>query len=246
MSFKGMIIECNSATVDLFNYEKDEFIGKNLLEFISFPSKSLILLENTYKQLIKGQKLNPIEIQCYTKEGKLIEVKVSSSLVKLHNEILIQVIIQDISKVKLVGFKDLRFIRKKWDRQISFQYAIKPKTLGYYVSKYASKTPFFDYETNRQYYHLLVYKTQTHRFSCKPENIVLPYSDWGCLDAVSYEVKRALYRDSYLNPNARNRYYFEYLEPKPDPTKTFSFKSRYFMRGSFWDFSARKRNPEIY
>ena len=58
-----------------------------------------------------------------------------------------------------------------------------------------------------------------HRFSWKPEKIVRPPSGWVNLDAVSYEVKRAFYRDSYLNPNAKNRYYFEYLEPPPDFTK---------------------------
>ncbi|GAG58226.1 unnamed protein product, partial [marine sediment metagenome] len=37
----------------------------------------------------------------YTKDGELIWVNVINTLVKLHNEILIQVIIQDISERKL-------------------------------------------------------------------------------------------------------------------------------------------------
>ncbi len=100
MDFKGSIIECNSATVKLFKYEKDEFIGKNLLELVAFPSKSLSKLEDTYEKLTKGQKLEPIEIQCYTKDGRLIWVKISSTLVRLHNEILIQLIIHDITEAK--------------------------------------------------------------------------------------------------------------------------------------------------
>ncbi|MBA7620622.1 hypothetical protein ES703_27974 [subsurface metagenome] len=99
MSYKGNIIECNSATVKLFKYEKYEFIGKNLLEFIAFPTKSLSKLEDAYEKLTKGQKLEPIEIQCYNKDGSLISVKISSSLVRLHNEILIQLIIHDITKI---------------------------------------------------------------------------------------------------------------------------------------------------
>ena len=99
MNFKGSIIECNSATVKLFKYEKYEFIGKNLLELIAFPAKSLSKLEDAFEQLTKGQKLEPIEIQCYNKDGSLISVKISSSLVRLHNEILIQLIIHDITKI---------------------------------------------------------------------------------------------------------------------------------------------------
>lgn len=99
MNFKGSIIECNSETVKLFKYEKDEFIGKYLLELVAFPAKSLSKLEDAYQKLTKGQKLETIEIQCYTKDGSLISVNISSTLVKLHNEILIQLIIHDITEI---------------------------------------------------------------------------------------------------------------------------------------------------
>jgi len=100
MNFNGIIVECNSATEKLFKYKTAELIGKNFLEFIVFPSESLIVLENAYKQIIKGQKLEPIEIQCFTKEGRLVWVRSSATLLKLYNEILIQVIIQDITEEK--------------------------------------------------------------------------------------------------------------------------------------------------
>lgn len=102
MNFEGSIIECNSATVKLFKYEKDELLGKNFLEIIAFPSKSLSKLEEGYEQLTKGQKLEPIDIQCYTKDGNLIWVKISSTLARLYNEILIQLIIHDITEAKSV------------------------------------------------------------------------------------------------------------------------------------------------
>ena len=105
MNFKGSIIECNSATVELFKYEKDEIIGKYLLELIVFPSKSLSKLEDAYEQLTKGEKLEPIEIQCYTKDERLIWVKISSTLLRLHDEILIQLIIHDITEAKSVENK---------------------------------------------------------------------------------------------------------------------------------------------
>ena len=100
MNFKGRIIECNSATEKLFKYKKEELIGENFIEFITFPSNSLSMLEEAYKQLTKGQKLAPFEIQCFTKEGRLVWVRSSATLLKLHNEILIQVITQDITEEK--------------------------------------------------------------------------------------------------------------------------------------------------
>lgn len=101
LNFEGRIIECNCATENLFNYKKDELIGKKFLEFINFPPNYLSILEDVYEHLTKGEKLLPIETQCFTKEGRTIWVKLSNTLIRLYNEILIQVIIQDITQIKL-------------------------------------------------------------------------------------------------------------------------------------------------
>jgi len=58
------------------------------------------MLEEAYKQLTKGQKLAPFKIQFFAKEGRLVWVQISATLLKLHNEILIQVITQDITEEK--------------------------------------------------------------------------------------------------------------------------------------------------
>jgi len=101
LKFIGIIIDCNSVAERLFKAKKDEIIGRNFLELAAFPSKAYTKIENTYKKLCRGEKLNPIEIQIHTKDGELIWVNIINTLVKLHNEILIQVIIQDISERKL-------------------------------------------------------------------------------------------------------------------------------------------------
>ncbi|MBA7711285.1 hypothetical protein ES703_120243 [subsurface metagenome] len=105
MNFNGIIVQCNSATEKLFKYKTAELIGKNFFEFIVFPSESLIVLENAYKQLTKGQKLEPIEIQWFTKDERLVWLRCSCTLVRLHDEILIQVITQDITETKSVETK---------------------------------------------------------------------------------------------------------------------------------------------
>ena len=65
------------------------------------------------------------------------------------------------------GIRNLEKVREMWDRQIRYEVAIWPMNLGFYVAKYASKSPIFDNEVLREYYHCLVYKTQMHRYSIK-------------------------------------------------------------------------------
>jgi hypothetical protein len=129
------------------------------------------------------------------------------------------------------GFHNLSELRKYWGRQIKYEDAIVPKYLGFYVSKYASKTPFFNSECYRELYHLLVYKTQMHFFSVKlPKEGDIGYSEYKkrycpkknvvSLNRLSSEVRNCLMRDSYLNIRNHNpwnkhgkKFYHPYLEP---------------------------------
>ena len=62
------------------------------------------------------------------------------------------------------GIKNLKLVRSLWGFQIRYERAIKPLNLGFYVSKYASKTPFFPSVESFCEYAQAVYKTQMHRF----------------------------------------------------------------------------------
>jgi len=148
------------------------------------------------------------------------------------------------------GFKDLRFIRKRWGRQVRYEEAIKPESLGYYVSKYASKTPFFDFEPYRWYYHLLVYKTQMHRFSCKPDDSFVK-SDWVCLDSAINEARNCLYRSSYLNVNNRmsdknkgSLLYFKILEPPPKSNGLDDFGLEFIKINDRFDLVKKDDSPD--
>ncbi|MBA7500083.1 hypothetical protein ES704_02836 [subsurface metagenome] len=102
-NFGGTIIDCNPATYNLFKYKKEDLVGKKFLQLMTLPSSTLSILDNVYEQLIKGQDVEQSEIQGYNKEGKLIWVSYSATLIRLHNEILIQIIAQDITERKLRG-----------------------------------------------------------------------------------------------------------------------------------------------
>ena len=70
------------------------------MDLVVFPPRTLEILKRAYNQLIRGQKLDPIEIQSFTKDGKKVWGKATTTLIRLHNEILIQVIAQDITEQK--------------------------------------------------------------------------------------------------------------------------------------------------
>ena len=78
---------------------------------------------------------------------------------------------------------NLRLIRKLWGYQIKYEYAISPKNLAYYVSKYATKKPSFPSKESLFQYALTVYKLKMHGFSCKGNNSKIK-NDW-----VLYDIK---------------------------------------------------------
>jgi hypothetical protein len=82
--------------------------------------------------------------------------------------------------VVTAGIKDLKIVRKLWGRNIRYESAINVNDLSYYVSKYASKTPYFAYKIDQEIYHCMVYKMQMHRFSCKKDADLLKVEP-GCL-----------------------------------------------------------------
>jgi len=105
LNFKGKIIECNPATETLFDYSYSDLKGKYFMDLVALPPESLKIINNTYNELIKGNKVEPIEIQSFAKDGKTVWVRASTTLVKLSEEILIQVIAQDITEQKLRNIK---------------------------------------------------------------------------------------------------------------------------------------------
>lgn len=117
----------------------------------------------------------------------------------------------------------LGVVRQRWGRQVKYESAIKEDALAFYVSKYASKTPYFDSPALRDSYHLLVYKTQMHRFSLSKKDcsLVDRNSDFYSYDLLVYEARACLYRDSYLNPKSKEKEFHPLLESGVGPPLDF-------------------------
>jgi PAS domain S-box-containing protein len=115
INMEGKIEDCNRATVDLFGYSKNEIIGSSHQDLNIHPGHKINLFIKRFINLIKGEHVDPLETQLYTKERKLIWVYIRSFLIKVDNKYLIQTIIQDIDKRKKAEVELKRLNRIKSD-----------------------------------------------------------------------------------------------------------------------------------
>ncbi len=98
LSKNGDIVDLNPARIKKFGGSRKELIGKNFRELRLFPTKYFPILNQAFESVLKGNTIEPVLIQSYNKEGKLIYVQLQGSLVRLGNDIIIQVISQDINE----------------------------------------------------------------------------------------------------------------------------------------------------
>ena len=124
----------------------------------------------------------------------------------------------------------IKTMRSLWGRVVKYEGAIEPEFVSEYVSKYASKTPDFqDSDFIRDWYFLVTYKIQMHRFSISknkailnPDVIPLTPSAYYNYGVLVFEAKCAFRRDSYLKSSFgknrnESRVFHSLLEPPPKP-----------------------------
>jgi len=121
------------------------------------------------------------------------------------------------------GFIDVAKARSLWKRVVKYETAIKFEYLEGYISKYASKTPALATDYDRDIYHLIVYKTQMHRYSialseCEREERV---QQWYLEDLLEREVYNCIRSDIRRN-GGYNQFAVDYErrlrnEDKPPP-----------------------------
>jgi len=94
-----------------------------------------------------------------------------------------------------------------WGRVVRYETAISAENVDSYVSKYASKTPYFHCSENvRDWYHLVVHKLYMHRYSVSKTDAercegapVKPVSSCYLYSMIIFEAKSSFFRDSYKN-----------------------------------------------
>jgi len=100
LNFKGKIIDCNPATEMLGGYRKEELIGKDFKNLGIFHPNFVPSLIDLFERFVKGEEMHRIDIRIFRKDGDLIWVSLQASIVRLGEEVFVQVIMHDITKRK--------------------------------------------------------------------------------------------------------------------------------------------------
>ncbi|MHA2290190.1 MAG: PAS domain-containing sensor histidine kinase, partial [Promethearchaeota archaeon] len=96
----GTILDSNTATERISGFQKAELIGKNYKEIGLYYDPTDASIEKRQSLLSQGKDLGVREIQLYKKNGELYWASSNVSLIQLGKEIVVQAIIQDITKRK--------------------------------------------------------------------------------------------------------------------------------------------------
>jgi len=97
IDMNGQIIEANSATLNLFGFERENLINLKFTELYTVPAEEMIRMKKIFTHLFQGGIFGPEDIQIYNKDKKLIWVNVIASKIELDKKSYLQVLTKDIS-----------------------------------------------------------------------------------------------------------------------------------------------------
>jgi len=127
---QGKLIYCNPAIEKLLDYKRDELIGNEFKNLPVINPEYIPILLKRFQKSMQGEILRPLEMEIYKKDGSLVWIRYQSTLVKLGDQVLLQVIINDITEQRkadllieeeLVKLKELDQIRKDLISRVSHE-----------------------------------------------------------------------------------------------------------------------------
>ncbi|MCP4670849.1 MAG: PAS domain S-box protein [Desulfobacula sp.] len=94
----GIFIDVNQNYIDLLGYERDELIGRSIMEFGIWKNSSE--RETMLKEFRKTGRLQAFEAEGRTKSGIILTVEISSEIIELNGKKCLLAIVRDISDRK--------------------------------------------------------------------------------------------------------------------------------------------------
>jgi len=105
LNSEGIIVDCNPTTELMFGYIKDELVGRHFKNISAIHQKYIPILIELFPKHIEGEMVDPIDIQIYHKNGKLMWVNTQASIINLSGNLFVQVIFHDITDKKVISQK---------------------------------------------------------------------------------------------------------------------------------------------
>jgi len=127
---KGLIKEVNDSTKKLLGYSEDELVGKSFSSFSNTLQENFHFFLDHFKMNKENSELLILEAPFEKKDGDLIWFNMQSSVVVVNNELLIQVMLFNISERKraeelireeIEKIKELEKIRKDLVSSVSHE-----------------------------------------------------------------------------------------------------------------------------
>ena len=127
---KGVIVDLNPRSVEVFGYKKEELIGKKFKDVPVLHPNYLPKIIELFKQFVKGEIVHRIDLQAYRKNGSLIWVNLQAGLIDIGGETYVQAIFNDITpqkeaeiliKEEIKKLKELDTIRKNLISRVSHE-----------------------------------------------------------------------------------------------------------------------------
>ncbi len=126
----GVIREINPATEKLIGYLKKEVIGRSYENLSIVHPDHLPIIQQRFKQLVKGESVPPMDVKFYRKDGSLLWASIDSNLIKIGDEIFLHVMCREITerkkaellvKEEIEKLKELDQIRKDLISRVSHE-----------------------------------------------------------------------------------------------------------------------------
>ncbi|TFG09128.1 MAG: PAS domain-containing sensor histidine kinase [Promethearchaeota archaeon] len=113
LNMDGNFVDLDKNSEKLFGYKREELLGKHFTFLSIHPSGFIQTTDRLFKSVINGEIIEPLDLQIRNKKGQLVWVSIIAFLVKIGEQKLIQIIIQDIEKKVLLAQK-IRQSEKKY------------------------------------------------------------------------------------------------------------------------------------
>jgi diguanylate cyclase (GGDEF)-like protein/PAS domain S-box-containing protein len=97
---KGTFLYGNRRCEEIIGYRREELIGKNFLELNLLTEKSLNKAAQLLQANMEGKPTGPDEIELISKEGRLIPVEISTSMVQHMDQGIVLAFVRDITDRK--------------------------------------------------------------------------------------------------------------------------------------------------